>query len=77
MALFWGRGLKVPTRLLSPPSLFFVFWGTFFTFWRLLGAVGFGKPRAREHNRRAQKRKEGGSIDSLQQRPERRRAMAA
>jgi hypothetical protein len=27
---------------------------------RLLGAVRFGKPRSREHNRRAQKRKEGG-----------------
>jgi hypothetical protein len=27
---------------------------------RLLGAVGFGKPRTRGHNRRAQKRKEGG-----------------
>jgi hypothetical protein len=26
----------------------------------LLGAVRFGKPRTREHNRRAQKRKEGG-----------------
>jgi hypothetical protein len=27
---------------------------------RLLGAVRSGKPRTREHNRRAQKRKEGG-----------------
>jgi hypothetical protein len=27
---------------------------------RVVGAVRFGKPRTREHNRRAQKRKEGG-----------------